>query len=94
MVSDREFLVDVYGPLFGALGRLALPTPVRLIDFVNEPEGFLRLKDVEFMADGDMTMTPQLGPMTTLSQQDGDRVDLPASPRGDRTPFGDRHRLR
>jgi hypothetical protein len=62
-VTHREFLVEVYGPLFGAIGRLALPAPVRLSDFVNEREGFLRLTDVEFMADGDMTMTPQMGPM-------------------------------
>jgi hypothetical protein len=47
----REFLVEVYGPLFAALGRLALPSPVRLSDFVNEREGFLRLTDVEFLPD-------------------------------------------
>jgi hypothetical protein len=54
----REFLVEVYGPLFGALGRLALPAPVRLSDFVNEREGFLRLTDVDFLPDGDLTMAP------------------------------------
>jgi hypothetical protein len=63
-LAQREFLVEVYGPLFGAIGRLALPAPVRLSDFVNEREGFLRLTDVEFMTDGDMTMPPQKGPMT------------------------------
>src|SRR5438128_3043542 len=46
-LAHREFLVEVYGPLFGAIGRLALPAPVRLSDFVNEREGFLRLTDVE-----------------------------------------------
>jgi hypothetical protein len=52
----REFLVEVYGPLFGALGRLALPSPIRLSDFVNEREGFLRLTGVEFLQDGDATL--------------------------------------
>lgn len=61
--AQREFLVEVYGPLFGAIGRLALPAPARLSDFVNEREGFLRLTAVEFMTDGDMTMTPQKGPI-------------------------------
>ena len=63
-LAQREFLVEVYGPLFGAIGRLALPSPVRLSDFVNEREGFLRLTDVEFATDGDMTATPQKGPLT------------------------------
>jgi hypothetical protein len=63
-VAHREFLVEVYGPLFGAIGRLALPAPVRLSDFVNEREGFLRLTDVEFANHGDMTATPKTGPMT------------------------------
>jgi hypothetical protein len=61
--KQREFLVEVYGPLFGAIGRLALPAPVRLSDFVNEREGFLRLTDVEFMGDAD-SMAPDIGPMT------------------------------
>jgi hypothetical protein len=56
--NQREFLVEVYGPVFGAIGRLALPAPVRLSDFVNEREGFLRLTDVEFM-EGDVSQTPQ-----------------------------------
>jgi len=63
-LAHREFLVEVYGPLFGAIGRLALPAPVRLSDFVNEREGFLRLTYVEFATDGDMTTTPQKGPLT------------------------------
>lgn len=63
-LAHREFLVEVYGPLFGAVGRLALPSPVRLSDFVNDREGFLRLTDVEFATDGDMTATPQRGPLT------------------------------
>src|SRR2546430_16283946 len=63
-LAHREFLVEVYGPLFGAIGRLALPSPVRLSDFVNEREGFLRLTDVEFATDGDMGGTPQKGPLT------------------------------
>jgi hypothetical protein len=63
-LAHREFLVEVYGPLFGAIGRLALPAPVRLSDFVNEREGFLRLTDVEFAADGETTETPKKGPMT------------------------------
>src|SRR2546429_7338907 len=63
-LAQREFLVEVYGPLFGAIGRLALPSPVRLSDFVNEREGFLRLTDVEFATDGDVTATPQKGPLT------------------------------
>ena len=50
----RELLVEVYGPLFGAIGRLSLSAPVRLSDFVNEREGFLRLTDVEFLPDGDL----------------------------------------
>jgi hypothetical protein len=53
----REFLVEVYGPLFGALGRLALPAPLRLSDFVNEREGFLRLTGVEFLQ-SDGTLQP------------------------------------
>jgi hypothetical protein len=61
--NQREFLVEVYGPLFGAIGRLALPAPVRLSDFVNEREGFLRLTDVEFMADGETSITPQMSAM-------------------------------
>ena len=56
--TQREFLVEVYGPLFGAIGRLALPATVRLTDSVNEREGFLRLTDVEFLTDGNTTMTP------------------------------------
>lgn len=52
--QPREFLVEVYGPLFAALGRLTLPSPVRLSDFINEREGFLRLTDVEFITDGDL----------------------------------------
>jgi hypothetical protein len=63
-LAQREFLVEVYGPLFGAIGRLALPSPVRLSDFINERDGFLRLTDVEFATDGDMTATPQKGPLT------------------------------
>jgi hypothetical protein len=63
-LAHREFLVEVYGPLFGAIGRLALPAPVRLSDFVNEREGFLRLTDVEFASDGEMGGTPRKGPMT------------------------------
>jgi hypothetical protein len=59
--NQREFLVEVYGPLFGAIGRLALPAPVRLSDFVNEREGFLRLTDVEFMADG--SASPEMSAM-------------------------------
>ena len=62
--NQREFLVEVYGGLFGAIGRLALPAPVRLSDFVNDREGFLRLTDVEFLTHGDPTMTPQMGPTT------------------------------
>jgi hypothetical protein len=62
-VAQREFLVEVYGPLFGAIGRLTLPAPVRLSDFVNEREGFLRLTDVELTTNGEAT-TPQTGPMT------------------------------
>src|ERR1700694_3344859 len=62
-LAHREFLVEVYGPLFGAIGRLALPAPVRLSDFVNEREGFLRLTDVEFTANGDPTATEK-APMT------------------------------
>jgi hypothetical protein len=62
--SQREFLVEVYGPLFGAIGRLTLPAPVRLSDFVNEREGFMRLTDVDFLAHGDTTMTPDLSPTT------------------------------
>src|ERR1700716_2849020 len=61
--AHREFLVEVYGPLFGAIGRLALPAPVRLSDFVNEREGFLRLTDVAFTTDGGMTVTPPTAPM-------------------------------
>jgi hypothetical protein len=60
-LAHREFLVEVYGPLFGAIGRLALPAPVRLSDFVNEREGFLRLTDVELTTHGAVT---QKGPMT------------------------------
>ena len=62
-LAHREFLVEVYGPLFGAIGRLALPLPVRLSDFVNERDGFLRLTDVEFATDS-MTATRQKGPLT------------------------------
>lgn len=50
--QPRSFLVEVYGPLFAAAGQLTLPSPIRLSDFVNEREGFLRLTDVEFLADG------------------------------------------
>ena len=57
VAQPREFLVEVYGPLFAALGRLALPSPVRLSDFINEREGFLRLTDVEFITDGDLGVT-------------------------------------
>ena len=46
--QPREFLVEVYGPLFGAVGRLTLPARLRLSDFVNDREGFLRLNDVDF----------------------------------------------
>ncbi len=63
-LAHREFLVEVYGPLFGAIGRLALPAPVRLSDFVNEREGFLRLTDVEFTADTNSAAGPQKSPMT------------------------------
>ncbi len=63
-LAQREFLVEVFGPLFGAIGRLTLPAPVRLSDFVNEREGFLRLTDVELTTNGEMTATPQAGPMT------------------------------
>ena len=63
-LTHREFLVEVYGPLFGAIGRLALPSPVRLSDFVNERDGFLRLTDVEFATDGDSAATPRKGPLT------------------------------
>jgi hypothetical protein len=62
--GHREFLVEVYGPLLSAIGRLSLPAPVRLSDFVNEREGFLRLTDIEFLTHGDMTKTPDLGPTT------------------------------
>ncbi len=62
--SHREFGVEVYGPLFGAIGRLALPAPVRLSDFVNEREGFLRLTDVEFLTHGDTTRARELGNTT------------------------------
>ncbi len=50
--QPRDFLVEVYGPLFAALGQLSLPAPVRLSDFVNERDGFLRLTDVEFLPTG------------------------------------------
>lgn len=50
--QPREFLVEVYGPLFAAVGQLTLPSPVRLSDFINEREGFLRLTDVEFLPNG------------------------------------------
>jgi hypothetical protein len=63
-LAHREFLVEVYGPLFGAIGRLALPAPVRLSDFVNEREGFLRLTDVELTTHGAVTAATQRGPMT------------------------------
>src|ERR1700694_5271455 len=63
-LAHREFLVEVYGPLFGAIGRLALPAPVRLSDFVNEREGFLRLTDVELTTHGAVTAATQKGPMT------------------------------
>src|ERR1700737_5066089 len=63
-IAHREFLVEVYGPLFGAIGRLALPAPVRLSDFGNEREGFLRLTDVELTTHGVVTATTQKGPMT------------------------------
>jgi hypothetical protein len=51
--TRREFLVEVDGPQFGAIGRLSLSAPVRLSDFVNECESFLRLTEVEFLADPD-----------------------------------------
>lgn len=54
----REFLVEVYGPLFAAIGHLALPAPVRLSDFVNEREGFLRLTAVEFLGDAQLGLGP------------------------------------
>ena len=60
----RELLVEVYGPLFGAIGRLSLSAPVRLSDFVNEREGFLRLTDVELTTHGAVTAATQRGPMT------------------------------
>jgi hypothetical protein len=63
-LAQREFLVEVYGPLFGAIGRLTLPLPVRLSDFVNEREGFLRLTDVELTTNGETTRAPQTGAMT------------------------------
>ncbi|HKV32256.1 MAG TPA: hypothetical protein VJT14_14725, partial [Candidatus Dormibacteraeota bacterium] len=62
-LAHREFLVEVYGPLFGAIGRLALPAPVRLSDFVNEREGFLRLTDVELTTQGTAMGATQKGPM-------------------------------
>ena len=62
--GHREFPVEVDSPLFGAVGRLALPAPVRLSDFVNGREGFLRLSDVEFLSHGDTTAKPELGPTT------------------------------
>ena len=62
--GQRDFLVEVYGHLFGAIGRLAMPAPVRLSDFVNEREGFLRVSDVEFLTHDDMTTAPELGPST------------------------------
>jgi hypothetical protein len=64
VLAHREFLVEVYGPLFGAIGRLALPSPVRLSDFVNEREGFLRLTGVELTTQGPVTATTQKGPTT------------------------------
>src|SRR5260370_23815594 len=63
-LAHREFLVEVYGPLFGAIGRLALPAPIRLSDFVNEREGFLRLTDVELTTNGETTRAPQTSAMT------------------------------
>ena len=60
--APRELLVEVYGPLFGAVGRLSLSAPVRLSDFVNEREGFLRLTDVEFLADSNQGELPSLNP--------------------------------
>jgi hypothetical protein len=63
-LAQREFLVEVYGPLFGAIGRLALSSPVRLSDFINERDGFLRLTDVEFATDGDTTATAKKGQLT------------------------------
>ena len=63
--THRELLVEVYGPLFGAVGRLSLSAPVRLSDFVNEREGFLRLTDVEFMAEGNLSRPPQPNPART-----------------------------
>ena len=59
---NRELLVEVYGPLFAAIGRLSLSAPVRLSDFVNEREGFLRLTDVEFMPDGARSAPGQPSP--------------------------------
>src|SRR5438477_12382645 len=82
-LAHREFLVEVYGPLFGAIGRLTLPSSVRLSDFVNEREGFLRLTDVEFATDGDMTATPEKGRLTEyLIDKSGIELicQLPAEP--------------
>ena len=59
--QPRQFLVEVYGPLFAALGQLTLPAPVRLSDFINERDGFLRLANVEFLPNG------QLGPATSAN---------------------------
>jgi hypothetical protein len=74
VASQREFLVEVYGPLFAAIGRLALPAPVRLSDFVNEREGFLRLTDV--LTHGDITKTPRWADERVPHQQNRDRADL------------------
>lgn len=57
--QPREFLVEVYGPLFAAVGRLRLPSPVRLSDFVNERDGFLRLSNVELLANGAVGAQPR-----------------------------------
>src|SRR3989449_7662773 len=63
-LAHREFLVEVWGPLFGAVGGLGLAPAGRRSDFENEREGFLRLTDVEFATDGDMSARPQKGPLT------------------------------
>lgn len=80
--QSREFLVEVYGPLFAALGRLALPSPVRLSDFINEREGFLRLTDVEFLADGDLGLAaPGSGQTPYLINKGG--IELICQPSDD-----------
>ena len=58
--AHRDFLIEIYGPLFGAIGRVTLPSPIRLSDFVNERDAFLRLADVQFPSDADWTALPGL----------------------------------